>query len=102
VAQSDVFQLMADPTRRRLVELTAAQERSVSELVDATGLSQPAVSKQLAKLRDAGLVSARKEGRNRLYRAQTEELDEMRDWLLQYGPLWADRLDDLEAYLNEM
>ncbi len=99
---SDVFQLMADPTRRRLVELTAARERSVSELVDATGLSQPAVSKQLAKLREAGLVSVRKDGRNRLYRARTEELAEMRDWLLQYGPLWADRLDDLEAYLDEM
>lgn len=102
MAANDVFQLMADPTRRQLMELTAARERSVGDLVDATGLSQPAVSKQLARLRDAGLVSVRKEGRNRLYRAQTEELAEMRDWLLQYGPLWADRLDDLEAYLDEM
>lgn len=102
MAASDVFKLMADPTRRQLIELTAARERGVSELVDVTGLSQPAVSKQLAKLREAGLVSVRKDGRNRLYRAQTEELAEMRDWLLQYGPLWADRLDDLEAYLNEM
>lgn len=93
---------MADPTRRRLVELTATEERSVTDLVKATGLSQPAVSKQLARLREAGLVSVRKEGRKRLYRAQPAELAEMRDWLLQYGPLWADRLDDLEAYLNEM
>lgn len=102
VAASDVFQLMADPTRRQLMELTAARERSVSELVDATGLSQPAVSKQLAMLREAGLVTVRKDGRKRLYHARTEELAEMRDWLLQYGPLWADRLDDLEAYLDEM
>lgn len=102
VAETDVFQLMADPTRRRLVELTADRERSVGELVEATGLSQPAVSKQLGRLRDAGLVSVRKSGRRRLYRARLEELREMRDWLLQYGPLWADRLDDLEAYLDEM
>lgn len=93
---------MADPTRRQLIELTAERERSVSELVTATDISQPAVSKQLAKLREAGLVSVRKDGRSRLYRAQSEELAEMRDWLLQYGPLWAGRLNDLEAYLDEM
>lgn len=99
---ADVFQLMADPTRRRLIELTADQERSVSELVDATGLSQPTVSKQLRQLREAGLVSVQKSGRHRLYRAQPWELQEMRDWLLQYGPLWTERLDALEEYLDEV
>jgi DNA-binding transcriptional ArsR family regulator len=92
---------MADPTRRRLVELTAGQERSVSELVEATGLSQPAVSKQLRRLREGGLVSVRKSGRYRMYRARTEELREMRDWLLRYGPLWTERLDALEEHLDE-
>ena len=90
MAVNDVFQLMAAPTRRRLMELTAAQEQSVGDLVEATSLSQPAVSNHLAKLREAGLVSVREEDRKRLYRARPEGLAEMRDWLLQYGPLWTD------------
>lgn len=99
---ADVFQLLADPTRRRLVELTASEERSVGELVEATGRSQPAVSKQLRQLREGGLVSVRKSGRKRLYQAETEELQVMVDWLLEYGPRWSDRLDELEDHLDEM
>ncbi|WP_158057830.1 ArsR/SmtB family transcription factor [Halorussus halophilus] len=99
---ADVFQLLADPTRRRLVELTASEERSVGELVEATELSQPAVSKQLRQLREGGLVSVRKSGRKRFYQAETEELQVMVDWLLEYGPRWSDRLDALEDHLDEM
>lgn len=98
----DVFQLLADPTRRRLIELTADQERSVSELVDAVGLTQPAVSKQLATLREEGLVTVRRDGRYRLYKAELEELEAMRDWLLEHGPAWNDRLDALEDHLERM
>lgn len=99
---SDVFQLLADPTRRKLVELTSREERSVTELVDATGLTQPAVSKQLATLREGGLVTVRRDGRYRLYRAELKELKAMRDWLLEYGPRWNDRLDALEDHLERM
>ena len=102
MAVNDVFQLMAVPTRRQLMELTATQERSVGGLVEATDLSQPAVSNHLAKRRAAGLVSVREEDRKRLYRARPEGLAEMRDWLLQYSPLWTDCSDDFEAYQNEM
>lgn len=84
------------------MELTADQERSVSELVEATELSQPAVSKQLRQLREGGLVSVRQSGRYRMYQAREEGLQEMRDWLLQYGPLWTERLDALEEHLEEM
>lgn len=84
------------------MELTADQERSVSELVEATDLSQPAVSKQLRQLREGGLVSVRQSGRYRMYRAREKGLQEMRDWLLQYGPLWTERLDELEEYVDEM
>lgn len=98
----DVFQLLADPTRRRLVELTSREEKSVTELVDATGLTQPAVSKQLATLRENGLVTVRRDGRYRLYKAELAELKAVRDWLLEYGPHWNDRLDALTDHLEEM
>ncbi len=98
----DVFQLLADPTRRRLVELTSREEKSVTELVEATGLTQPAVSKQLATLRENGLVTVRRDGRYRLYKAELDELTAMRDWLLEHGPAWNDRLDALEDHLEEM
>lgn len=99
---SDVFQLLADPTRRKLVELTSREEKSVTELVEATGLTQPAVSKQLATLREGGLVTVRRDGRYRLYRAKLDELKAMRDWLLEHGPAWNDRLDALEDHLERM
>ena len=98
----DVFQLMADSTRRRLLELTSREERSVTELVEATGLTQPAVSKQLATLRENGLVTVRRDGRYRLYKAELEERKAMRDWLLEYGPVWNDRLDALEEHVERM
>lgn len=97
-----MFQLLADPTRRKLVELTSRQEKSVTELVEATDLTQPAVSKQLATLREGGLVTVRRDGRYRLYKAELEELKAMRDWLLEYGPRWNDRLDALEGHLERM
>lgn len=99
---ADVFQLLADPTRRRLVELTASRERTVSELVEAVDVTQPAVSKQLATLREGGLVTVRRDGRHRLYECELEELKVMRDWLLEHAPAWNDRLDALGDHLEEM
>lgn len=99
---ADAFQLLADPTRRRLVELTAKQERSVGELVDALGLTQPAVSKQLAILREGGLVVVRREGRRRLYRTRAQELRAMRTWLEEHMPRWETRIDKLEHHLDRM
>jgi DNA-binding transcriptional ArsR family regulator len=92
--------MLADPTRRRLVELTARHEMSVGALVEATGASQPAVSKQLAVLREAGLVKVRREGKRRLYRARPEELTAMQEWLRLYGPQFNARIDALEDHLN--
>lgn len=99
---ADAFQLLADPTRRRLIELAARGERSVGELVVATGLSQPAVSKQLSILRQGRLVEFRKDGRRRLYQARPEGLKEMRQWLERHGPPWNARLDALEDHLDRM
>ena len=99
---ADVFELLAEPGRRRLVELLRDGERSVGELVDATGASQPAVSRNLRLLREGGLVGVRAEGQRRLYRVLPDRLRELDAWLEPYRLVWSGRLDDLERHLNDM
>jgi DNA-binding transcriptional ArsR family regulator len=96
------LEVLAEPTRRRILDLLRAGERPVGELVDHLGASQPAVSKHLRVLRDAGLVEVRADAQRRLYRLRTEPLRELDEWLSAYRVLWADRLSDLEAHLAAM
>jgi DNA-binding transcriptional ArsR family regulator len=96
------FEVLAEPNRRRILDLLRDAERSVGDLVDALSVSQPAVSKHLRVLRDAGLVEARTEAQRRIYRIRTEPLRAMDDWLAPYRRLWESRLDDLERHLDEM
>jgi DNA-binding transcriptional ArsR family regulator len=98
----DPFQLLAEPGRRRLVELLRDGERSVGELVEASGASQPAVSRHLRLLREGGLVAVRAEGQRRLYRVCPGPLRELDAWLEPYRLLWSSRLDELERHLEEM
>lgn len=102
VATAPVFEALAEPTRRRILDLLRAEERPVGDLVEELAMSQPAVSKHLRVLRDAGLVDVRAEAQRRLYRVRTEPLREMDDWLAPYRAMWASRLDDLERHLDEM
>lgn len=83
---------VADPIRRRVLELVRDQEVPAGELADAFPVSRPAVSRHLRVLREAGLVTERREGRLRLYRADPAPLAELREWLERY---WDDRLDAL-------
>ena len=76
-----IFAVIADPTRRRILELLADRERSVSELVDRFTLTQPAISRHLRDLREAGVVAVRRDGQRRVYSLQPEALDEIDDWL---------------------
>ena len=76
-----VFEILADPTRRGIIELLAQRERSVGELIERFTLTQPAISRQLRLLREAGLVSVRPDGQRRLYSLRTEPLEEMHRWL---------------------
>jgi DNA-binding transcriptional ArsR family regulator len=92
--------VLAEPTRGRILDLLRARERSVGELVDALGASQPAVSKHLRVLREAGLVEVRADGQRRVYRVRTEPLQELDRWLEPYRALWSRRLDDLERHLD--
>ena len=97
-----LFQTLADANRRRILELLRRRERPVGELVERLGLSQPAVSRHLRVLRDAGLVEPRVDAQRRLYRLRPETLRELDAWLEPYRLLWSGRLDDLERHLNEM
>ena len=96
------FEVLAEPNRRRILDLLRVAERPVGELVRALDVSQPAVSKHLRVLREAGLVDVRPEAQQRLYRVRPEPLRAIDDWLAPYRRLWSKRLDDLERHLDEM
>src|SRR5690242_3228597 len=91
---------LGEPHRHAIVELLRDHERPVGELVDALALSQPAVSKHLRVLRDAGVVDVRVDGPRRVYRLRAEPLAELDAWLASYRDLWSERLDRLEAHLE--
>ena len=96
------FEVLAEPTRRRILDLLREGERPVGDLVDATAQSQPAVSKHLRVLRDAGFVEVRAEAQRRLYRLRAEPLQTLDEWLAPYRRLWSSHLDDLERHLETM
>jgi DNA-binding transcriptional ArsR family regulator len=96
----NAFAVLAEPTRRRILDALLDGERSVSDLVDQLGVSQPAVSKHLHVLRAAGLVTARVDAQHRRYRLEPLALAEIDAWLAPYRRLWTQRLDALEAYLD--
>lgn len=94
------FEVLAEPNRRRILDLLREGERPVGELVGALTLSQPAVSKHLRVLRDAGFVEARVEAQRRLYRVRAEQMREVDDWIAPYRALWTETLDALERHLD--
>lgn len=98
---SDVIAVLAEPSRRRILDLLKDGERPVGELVDELGLTQPAVSKHLRVLREAGLVEARVDAQRRLYRIRPEPLAELDAWLASYRRLWSASLDRLDRHLEE-
>ena len=95
------FDVLADPSRRRILDLLREREHSVGELVGDLGLSQPGVSKHLRVLRDAGLVRVRQDAQRRLYALRPEPLSEVDAWLRPYRRLWEASLDALERHLDE-
>jgi DNA-binding transcriptional ArsR family regulator len=97
---ADVFQVLADPTRRRIVEVLRSGERSVGELVQAVDIGQPGVSRQLAILEDADFVTVRPDGRRRLYSLSPEPFEELSKFATTYRAIWEPRLDRLAAELE--
>lgn len=97
---ADVFQVLADPTRRRIVELLRRGERSVGELVDAVDIGQPGVSRQLAILEEADFVVVRPDGRRRLYSLRPDPFRELSEFVTAYRAIWEPRLDRFAAELE--
>jgi len=101
--QDALFRTLADPTRRALFErLCREGEQTVGALTARAGVSQPAVSKHLAQLKQAGLVHDRQDGRQTHYRAQPAALAPLVDWTKQMAGYWESRFDDLEHLLKRM
>jgi DNA-binding transcriptional ArsR family regulator len=96
------FAVLAEPHRRRILDLLLEAERPVGDLVGALSVSQPAVSKHLRVLREAGLVDVRVDAQRRIYSVRSEPLQAVDEWLAPYRRLWASRLDALERHLDEM
>jgi len=97
---TSTFEIVAEPTRRRILDDMRDSERSVGELVERLRLSQPGVSKHLRVLREAGLVRVRVDAQRRWYGLDPAPLAEVDRWLAPYRRYWADRLDLLERHLD--
>lgn len=94
------FDVLAEPTRRRILDLLLERPRPVGELVDLLGLTQPGTSKHLRVLREAGLVRVRQDAQRRWYELRPEPLTEIDQWLAPYRRLWSTSLDRLERHLD--
>ena len=95
-----VLEAIVEPTRRRILDAVRTEERSVTELVERLGMSQPGVSRHLRILRDAGLVTVRSDAQRRLYGLRSEPLRELDDWLEPYRAEWSTRIDALSRHLE--
>lgn len=95
----DVFQAIADPTRRAIVHLLAGEALNINAVADKFEVSRPAISKHIKILTACGLVTIRQQGRERYCVAELQRLREVDEWLAQYRVFWAKRLDTLEDLL---
>jgi DNA-binding transcriptional ArsR family regulator len=100
-ATKDVFQAIADPTRRRILDLLSDGEQPVSELASQFDVTLSAISQHLGVLREAGLIVGRQEGRERLYRLNPTALQEVSDWVAHYERFWRGRLAALGEHLKD-
>jgi len=98
----DVFQAIADPTRREIINLIAHRSLSLNEVAENFNVSRPAISKHIKILTECGLILMRQEGRERFCDAQLGKLNEVSDWVEQYRQFWNTKLDALERYLEEL
>lgn len=98
----DPFNAVAEPKRRRLLEVLGTRELSVNEIVEQLGWSQPTVSKHLGVLKQVGLVRERRIGRQRMYRVNPERLKPIYDWVAPFQMFWSERFDRLDEVLQEL
>jgi DNA-binding transcriptional ArsR family regulator len=98
----DVFQAIADPTRREIIQLIARQNLNLNGVAENFKMSRPAISKHIKILTECGLISINQQGRERYCEARLEKLNEVSDWVEQYKKFWNERLDALESYLDAL
>jgi DNA-binding transcriptional ArsR family regulator len=101
-ARRDVFQAIADPTRRAIIQLTAAGPMDIKSLTERFDMSQQAVSLHVKVLADCGLVRMERQGRNHICRPRLEKLAEVAEWVLPYRQHWEDKLNKMEKYLEKL
>jgi DNA-binding transcriptional ArsR family regulator len=101
-ASADVFLAIADPTRRRMLQMLRGDERPATELARSFRVSQPTISQHLRVLRDAGLVRARRNGRQRIYQLRPRKLKVVVDWVAYFDKFWDEKLSALGTYLDKM
>jgi len=97
----DVFQAIADPTRREIIQLLARQSLNVNAVADNFDISRPAISRHVRILTECGLLVIRKEGRERYCQADLKKLKQVSDWTDRYREFWTKKLDDLEEFLEK-
>jgi DNA-binding transcriptional ArsR family regulator len=97
----DVFQAIADPTRREIIQLLARQSLNVNAVADNFDISRPAISRHVRILTECGLLVIRKEGRERYCQADLRKLKQVSDWTDRYREFWTKKLDDLEEFLEK-
>jgi DNA-binding transcriptional ArsR family regulator len=98
----DVYEALADPTRREIVTMLAVGERSAGDIAERFPIAGPSVSRHLKVLRESGLITFRREATSRLYRLEPEPLDEVRQWMAAQLDLVRERFDRLGAHLDAM
>ena len=99
---ADAFNAVAEPRRRQILDLLAAGEQPVNELVRRLGVAQPQVSKHLRVLREVGAVDVREDGRRRLYRLNGRALKPIHDWVKEYEQTWTERFEQLDVVLEDL
>jgi DNA-binding transcriptional ArsR family regulator len=97
-----VFNAVAEPRRRQILDVLAAGERAVNDLVELLGLGQPQVSKHLRVLREVGVVDVREHGRQRLYSVNGDALRPIHDWVKDFEQLWSERFDQMDDVLDDL
>ncbi|NCD69632.1 ArsR/SmtB family transcription factor [Mucilaginibacter agri] len=97
----DVFQAIADPTRREIINMIARQPQNLNAVADNFDISRPAISKHIKILTECGLIAIKQQGRERICEARLQKLNEVQQWVAQYHKFWTNKLDALENFLEE-
>lgn len=98
----DVFQAIADPTRRAIIHMLSSQDLNLNSVAEQFHISRPAISKHIKILTECGLITIRQEGRERYCEVRLKKLNEVSEWVEQYKKFWNQKLDSLEGYLEEL